>query len=309
MRPHCAQPLVVGTMKLEHRLVVPPHSGGTGSLVGSDDDFARHCAYWLARVTGGAQWVGGGPTFVRNPLIPGFEPTGVGANGPGLFRHPLFVERTAEKMRRIHEAGGYGSIQFVLQGGMPLAPSATLSGYSDHRVPHVLDASEVAWMIREYGESAAIAAETGADALELHANHDDLLQWFLSPLTNRRTDSYGGSFENRRRFLREVVEAMRAHVSRPITIGLRLCIDEMIEGGYGIDECQQLLNAFTADGTVDYFSLDVGGNWGRVSYIPPATYGDAEMGIAVWRSETGNPPSRRVRRSGPDTGYSRAGPR
>ncbi len=69
---------------------------------------------------------------------------------------------------------------------------------------------------------------------------------------------------------------MRAHINAPITIGLRLCLDEMIEGGYTISDCQELLAAFTADGTVDYFSLDVGGNWGRVSYIPPAIYGDAE---------------------------------
>jgi thioredoxin reductase len=159
---------------------------------------------------------------------------------------------------------------------MPIAPSATLSGYNDHRVPHALDGDEVAWLIREYGESASLAAEAGADALELHANHDDVLQWFLSPLTNRRVDGYGGSFENRRRFMREVVEAMRSTVNRPITLGLRLCLDEMIEGGYTIDECQRIIAAFSADGTIDYFSLDVGGNWGAVSYIPPGTYDEAE---------------------------------
>lgn len=263
-------------MALDHRLVIPPHSGGSGRLLESDEQFERHCAYWVERVRGGVQWVGGGPTFVRNPLIPGFEPTGVGSNGAGYFRHPLFVSRMGELQRQIHAAGGFGTVQFVLQGGMPIAPSATLSGYADHRVPHELDRDEVAWLIREYADSAALAAQAGADALELHANHDDVLQWFLSPLTNRRTDSYGGSFENRRRFVREVVEAMRKSVDRPITLGLRLCLDEMIEGGYTIEDCQQILAAFTADGTVDYFSMDVGGNWGPVSYIPPGTYEEAE---------------------------------
>jgi 2,4-dienoyl-CoA reductase-like NADH-dependent reductase (Old Yellow Enzyme family) len=266
----------VGTMALSHRLVVPPHSGGSGRLLETDEQFERHCAYWVERVRGGVKWVGGGPTFVRNPLVPGFEPTGVGSNGPGYFRHPKFVERMGEMQRRIHDAGGFGTVQFVLQGGMPIAPSATLSGYLDHRVPHALDADEVSWLVREYGESAALAAEAGADALELHANHDDVLQWFMSPLTNRRTDGYGGSFENRRRFVREVVEAMRASVGRPITLGLRLCLDEMIEGGYTIEGCQEIVSAFTGDGTLDYFSFDVGGNWGAVSYIPPGTYEEAE---------------------------------
>ena len=225
-------------MELDRRLVVSSHSGGGGSLLGSEALFERHCSYWVSRIAGGVRWVGGGPTFVRNPLIPGFEPTGVGANGPGLFREPNFVERLGRFMARLHAAGGFGSVQFVQQGGMPSAPSNTLSGYADHRVPHALDVDQVQWLVREYGESAALAAEGDADALELHANHDDVLQWFLSPLTNQRTDGYGGSFENRRRLLREVVESMREHVSRPITIGLRLCIDEMIDGGQTVDDCQ-----------------------------------------------------------------------
>jgi 2,4-dienoyl-CoA reductase-like NADH-dependent reductase (Old Yellow Enzyme family)/thioredoxin reductase len=274
--PLSFRPIRVGTMSLDHRLVVPPHSGGSGRLLESPEQFERHCAYWVSKVDGGMQWVGGGPTFVRNPLIPGFDPTGVGSNGPGLFRHPMFVERMGGLLDAIHDAGGFASVQMVLQGGMPVAPSSTLSGYNDHRVPHPLSLDEIAWLVREYGESAALAAEAGADAIELHANHDDLLQWFLSPLTNRRDDGHGGSFENRRRFLREVVEAIREHVARPITLGLRLCMDELIEGGYGVDVCQALVSAFTAEGTVDYFSLDMGSNWGTVSYIPPGFHDEGE---------------------------------
>jgi 2,4-dienoyl-CoA reductase-like NADH-dependent reductase (Old Yellow Enzyme family)/thioredoxin reductase len=282
-------PITVGTMQLSHRLVVPPHSGGSGRLVDDEAAFQRHCAYWVERVRGGAQWVGGGPTFVANHLIPGFEPTGVGAHGPGYFRHAVFVPRMRALMDQIHAAGGYGSVQFVQQGGMPGAPSATLSGYSDHRVPHVLDTDEIAWLVQEYGFGAARAAEAGADALELHANHDDIIQWFLSPLTNKRTDGYGGSFDNRRRFLREIVETMRTQADRPITIGLRLCLDEMIDGGYTISDCQRLLETFTADGTVDYFSLDVGGNWGKVSYIPPATYAEAEWAALCGEAKQATP--------------------
>ena len=269
-------PIRVGTMELDRRLVVSSHSGGGGSLLGAEELFERHCAYWTARIRGGAAWVGGGPTFVANPMIPGFEPTGVGANGPGLFRAANFVDRMGRFMQRIHDAGGFGTVQFVQQGGMPSAPSPTLSGYADHRVPHALDLAEIGWLVREYGESAALAAQGEADALELHANHDDVLQWFLSPLTNHRTDGYGGSARNRRRLLHEVVESMREHVDRPITIGLRLCLDDLIDGGRTLVDCQELVSEFTASGTVDYFSLDIGDNWGRVSYIQPGLYGEAE---------------------------------
>ncbi len=274
--PSVFRPLRVGTMDLDHRLVVPPHGGGAGALVGSEEMFEQHCRHWLAKIEGGVQWIGGGPTFVRNPLPAGFEPTGVGAHGPGLFRHPHFVARLGRFVELVHDAGGFLSTQMVLQGGMPIAPSAGLSGYHDHRIPHALDLDEVAWLVREYGESAALAAEAGVDAIELHANHDDVLQWFLSPLTNHRSDGYGGDFEGRRRLLREVVESIREHISRPITLGLRLCLDEMIEGGYGVDECQAVVAAFTAEGTVDYFSLDIGNNWGAPSYIPPGMYGEGE---------------------------------
>jgi len=281
-----ASPIRVGTMALDHRLVVPPHSGGAGSLLGAPEQFELMCAYWVSKVEGGMQWVGGGPQFVANPLIPGFEPTGVGAMGPGIFRHRNYGNRLSELTRRVHEAGGYLSAQMVLQGGMPSAPSATLSGFFDHRIPHVLSLEEVRWLVREYGESAAIAADSGVDAIELHANHDDLLQWFLSPLTNRRTDGYGGSPEGRRRFLREVVEAIRDHVGRPVTLGLRLCLDEMIDGGYALDELQRVMAAFTAEQTVDYFSLDIGNNWGRVTYIPVGSFAEGEWAALCGQART-----------------------
>ena len=269
-------PIRVGTMSLGHRLVIPPHSGGGGALLGTEEQFERMCRYWLARIDGGMQWAGGGPVFVRNPLIPGFEPSGIGANAEGFFTHPLFVERMGRYLDRVHGVGGFGTVQMVLQGGMPIAPSQTLSGHLDHAIPHRLDTDEIAWLVREYGKSAALAAEAGADAIELHSNHDDVLQWFLSPRTNRRDDGYGGGLEGRRRIVREVCEAIRRDVSRPITLGLRLCLDEMIEGGYGVEDCAGFVSAFTADGTVDYFSFDMGSNWGSPSYVPIGLHREGE---------------------------------
>ena len=272
--PHVFRPIQVGTFTLDHRLVVPPHGGGNGGLMDTDDGFEQHAALWVAKLAGGMRWLGGGPNFVRNPLPPGFEPTGVGSHGPGFFRDPRYPDRIGELAARVHAGGGLLSVQMVLQGGMPIAPSNTLSSYADHRIPHALDLDELQWLVREYGESAAIAIDAGVDAIEIHANHDDVVQWFLSPRTNRRDDGYGGSFEQRRRFLCEIVEAIRALAPRPITLGLRLCLDEMIAGGFGVDECTAVVAAFTAEATVDYFSLDVGNSWGDPSYIPIAWYDD-----------------------------------
>ncbi len=270
------QPITVGTLELTHRLVVPPHGGGNGNLMGSDEEFEQHCAHWLAKIRGGVQWIGGGPNFVRNPLPEGFEPTGVGAHGPGIFRDPRYPERLGAFSDRIHDANGLLSVQMVLQGGMPIGPSATYSGHSDHRIAHALDLDEVRWLVREYAESAAIALDAGADAIELHANHDDVIEWFLSPATNHRTDAYGGDFEARRRLLREIVGAVRSSTTRPFTFGLRLCLDQMLEGGFGVEHTQRLVETFTREGEIDYFSLDIGNNWNAPSYIPIGWHDDHE---------------------------------
>lgn len=273
---HVFSPIEVGTLSLDHRVVVPPNGAGGGNLLGSDADFEQHCAFWEARARGGVQWLGGGPNFVRNPMPLGFEPTGVGAHGPGIFRHPRYPVRLAEFARRMHDIGAYISVQMVQQGGMPNGPSPTFSGYADHRIAHALTLDEVRWLVRECGESAAIALEAGADAIEIHANHDDIVQWFLSPATNHRDDEYGGSPENRWRLLREILGTIRELAPGPFTLGARLNLDEFIDGGYHLDDTCRLVETLTADGTLDYVSLDVGGNWDAPSYIPIAWHEDAE---------------------------------
>ena len=85
------QPMQIGTMALHNRIMVPSHGARIGPLTGTEDQAAAFRAYYAGRARGGAAWVGGGNAFVRNPLPPGFEPTGVGASTEGTFRAPGFV--------------------------------------------------------------------------------------------------------------------------------------------------------------------------------------------------------------------------
>jgi 2,4-dienoyl-CoA reductase-like NADH-dependent reductase (Old Yellow Enzyme family)/thioredoxin reductase len=272
------EPISFGTISLKHRLVVPPHGGGTGSLVKDDAAYESYVAYWMQRIDDGFQWVGGGPGYVRSGLNTGFEVTGVGAAGgtTGLFRMPRYRERFSAFTEGVHAAGGFANVQLVLQGGMPLAPSSAFAGYNDHRATHVMSAEEIASQIEEYVESALIAIDCGADSIEIKGCHDDLVQWFLSPLTNRRTDGWGGSYENRRRFMREIVEGIRSRTPRPVTVGLRLAFEEQMEGGWELDECIRVAKSFEEEGTVDYISADMGHNWGAVSYVQPGMYAEGE---------------------------------
>ena len=135
--PHVFRPIQVGTLRLDHRLVVPPHGGGNGSLLGTAAEFEQHAALWLAKLAGGMRWLGGGPNFVRNPLPPGFEPTGVGAHGPGLLPRSALPG----PHRRAGRAGCTPAVvcsrsRWSCRAGCRSRPSATLSSYADHRIPH-----------------------------------------------------------------------------------------------------------------------------------------------------------------------------
>src|SRR3954449_9794777 len=84
--PHLFSPIRVGTMRLRNRVMMPPHASAIGNIYGTDDDARRNIAYFESRCAdGGASWVGSLSTHIANTLIPGFEPTGVGASTTGFF--------------------------------------------------------------------------------------------------------------------------------------------------------------------------------------------------------------------------------
>ncbi|AXK32455.1 FAD-binding protein [Streptomyces armeniacus] len=270
------QPIRVGAMELRNRIMLPPHGRLTGDPFGSERQARASTAYWRRRAESGAAWICGMNAFVGNTLIPGFEPTGLGATTRGVFRLPQFRERAAQYAEAIHSAGAYASAQLIVQGGMPHSPSGVLANHTNNQVPHVLTRDEIAWFTGEYAYSAAEAQAAGLDGVELHANHEDLLQLFLSPATNLRADEYGGDEARRLRLLLDVLRAIRREVGPGFTVGVRLNMDELFEGGYGLDGGLALAAALEAAGTVDYLHCVMGNNWGAPSYIQPHHYGVAQ---------------------------------
>jgi len=126
--------------------------------------------------------------------------------------------------------------------------------------------------VAEYAWSAEQIAASGLDGLELHGNNDDSLQWFMSPLTNRRSDRYGGSTEHRLTLLFETLTAIRQAVGPELVVGVRLCMDERITGGYGTTEALESVRLISGSGLVDYLHLNVGDNWGETTYIPSGDF-------------------------------------
>jgi diguanylate cyclase (GGDEF)-like protein len=120
-------------------------------------------------------------------------------------------------------------------GWQPVAPSAISPGEGEP-VPHALATDEIKMLLAKFSESVRRAERIGFDALELHAAHGYLLHEFLSPLSNRREDEYGGSLANRMRFPLEVVAAMRAVWPAHRPLGVRLSCTDWIEGGWNIEQ-------------------------------------------------------------------------
>jgi 2,4-dienoyl-CoA reductase-like NADH-dependent reductase (Old Yellow Enzyme family)/thioredoxin reductase len=254
-------------MQLRNRIMLPPHGRLVGDPFGSDAAAARHAAYWERRSRSGAAWICGLNVFIDNQVvIPGFEPSGLGATERGPARRPGFGARVRRYVDAVHAGGAVASAQLILQGGMPHSPSGLLANHADNQVPHVLDAREIAHLVAEYGHTAAELAATGLDGIELHANHEDLLQLFLSPATNHRDDAYGGSFEARLSLVAEILEVVRANAPA-CTVGLRLNADELFEGGYDLEGGIRIATALEARGLVDYVHCVVGNNWGDPSYV------------------------------------------
>jgi 2,4-dienoyl-CoA reductase-like NADH-dependent reductase (Old Yellow Enzyme family)/thioredoxin reductase len=279
--PHLFSPITVGTMKLRNRVMLPPHASAIGNIFGTDEDAARNIAYFEQRVRAGVAWVGSVSTHLRNTLIPGFEPTGVGAATTGFFRLPFFVERIQQLSDSMHALGATVSVQMVHQGGMPHGASHTMSAPVINLMPHVMDEDDIAAFVQEYAYSAGLSRDARADGVELHMNHDDIHEWFLSPLTNTREDRYGGPLENRARFGVKVLQAIRDAVGDSMTLGIRLNVREEVPGGYDVAGGVELAQYFESTGLIDYVHGVVGSPWGNPSYIQPTYYEPAQWSSLV----------------------------
>jgi len=138
-----------------------------------------------------------------------------------------------------------------------VAPSAVACPRSGG-VPHELSAREVRELVEMYIMCAVHCIEAGMDGVEIHGAQGHLIQQFVSPFSNRRTDDYGGSAEKRLRFPREIIEGVRRRLGHRAIVGYRLGVEEFTEGGLSIDQTLQIANSLTADGGLDYLSLSQG---------------------------------------------------
>lgn len=275
--PHLFAPLKIRDMALRNRIMAPPHGRIIADPQVSEREYAKYAAYWLTRARAGLGWMDGVNAFIDNGMLPqGLRLSGLGAVKRGTMRKPNFRDVFSRFADDMHAEGTAVTAQIIMQGAQPHSASGVLANYTNNQPTHVLTYDEIQRTIDEYAFTAAEAEAAGFDGVEMHANHEDVMQLFISPYTNRRTDAYGGDFDARLRFPMEAFAAMRAVTGPGFVIGMRFNMDEFFEGGYDLAEGIRIAQAFEASGHIDYIHCVIGNNWGAPSYVQPHVFGRAQ---------------------------------
>lgn len=181
---------------------------------------------------------------------------------PGLAKLVDSVHQyDAKIMLQLNHAGRHARASFI--GERPAAPSALYNPVTDE-TPRAFAEDEIEQLISAYAAAAGRAVEAGFDAVQIHSAHGYLASQFISPYTNRRTDRWGGSLENRMRFIREVFQQIRKTVGAEYPVTVKLNSEDFIEGGLTIEASTQIAGWLSRAG-ID--ALEISGGMIRESYI------------------------------------------
>ncbi len=239
-----------------------------------EDGFANdwHFVHLGSRAVGGAGLVIAEATAVeaRGRISP---------QDLGLWKDEQ-IEPLARIVRFIHSQGAVAGIQLAhagrkastarpWEGGKALkaseggwddvvAPSA-IPFAPDYRTPCEISREGISAVVRAFGEAARRALEAGYRVIEIHGAHGYLLNSFLSPLSNRRSDDYGGSFENRTRIVRQTIEAVRRNWPERLPLFFRISATDWAEGGWDIEQSIELARMLKGWG-VNLVDCSSGGN-------------------------------------------------
>ncbi len=265
---HIFSPFTVQRMTTKNRIVMTPM--GTNFGEHSGEMSFLHINYYEQRAKGGV-----GLLTVENASV--YSPQG--SNGTTQLRidRDEFIPRLFNLCERVHKHGACISIQLNHAGASAMSSrtgeqpvsASNIPSKEGGEIPRPLEKDEIYMIVKKYGEAAKRAQIAGFDAVEIHAGHSYLLSQFLSPLTNKRTDEFGGSAENRARFTRLVIDEVRKQVGPFFPIFVRISADEFLDGGNTLDDCIDYLQYFGDN--VDVYDVSAGLN-GSIQYQLDANY-------------------------------------
>jgi len=255
--PHIFEPFHCKSLDLKNRIVMMPMGTNYGEQTGEMSFL--HIHYYEMRAKGGTGLIIMENVSVDDPL---------GSNGTTQLRidKDNYIPRLFYFCESIHRQGAKVAIQINHAGasalstrtGMQPVSASDIPSKEGGEIPRPLEREEIYAIAKKYGDAARRAQIAGFDAVEVHCGHSYLLSQFLSPTTNRRTDEFGGSPENRACFPKLVLEEVRKAVGPNFPIIVRLSADEMVAGGNNLEQGIEEMKYFC--GEADIFDVSCGLN-------------------------------------------------
>ncbi len=245
-----SEPGRIGDLEIKNRLVMAPMISNLANPDGCTNE--NHIAYLAERAKGGTGLIITEYSYVNNLNARGSR------NQSGVY-NPDFIPKYRRLTERVHSHGSKIFMQLVHAGGKaflntnregPIAPTATdYVGYT----PREMTADDIEGVRDDFLKAAKFVKDAHFDGIELHGAHGYLIQEFLSPALNRRSDRYGGTFENRLRFPQEIVDSIKSEVG--ITTGIRLSLYEDDQDGYDADYGVKIAESLNG---IDYAHFSAG---------------------------------------------------
>ena len=249
---HIHRPITLGGLEVPNRVVRTAHATGMAAR-GIGDTLID---YHVARARGGV-----GLSIVEllpvHPSAASFMPT---YTAPGMKEGlGRLVEAVRPHGMRLFQQLWHGGHQArSLDGGPPWSASDVPSGSGVTPLP--MTQAMIDELVERFADAARLCEEVGYDGVDIHCAHGYLVHQFLSPNTNRRDDGYGGSLENRARFMCEVLSAVRASVSPGFVVGARFAPD-IIEGGLTPADAAAAARLAQDRGLIDYVNISMGSGY------------------------------------------------
>jgi 2,4-dienoyl-CoA reductase-like NADH-dependent reductase (Old Yellow Enzyme family)/thioredoxin reductase len=274
--PNLFQPGNIGSMQLKNRIIMP----AMGVPLADEHGRVTHnlITYYQARAKGGT-----------GLIISQFASVSSDAELPFTLNiyDDSYIDDWKKLTREIHRCGSKVCVQLMHTGMLFLFVGYVPEGITI-KVPSItpllkegmpydeISGQDIERYIEDFAEGARRVKEAGADAVELHASNGCLVSTFMSPVTNKRTDKYGGNTENRTRFARMIVERIRDRVGPNFPVIVRINVTDDIEGGISIDEVIQQAKILETAGT-DCLNISSGLEYWTSSTIPCYIFPDAPM--------------------------------
>ncbi len=249
-------PLRIGPIVVKNRIMFSAHL--TNYATQDSLPSEQHAAYYGARAAGGAGLIvteehSTHPTdWPYEKLIHGFHRAVI----PGYRKITEAVHRHGSViLAQINHNGAQASGMYTR---LPVWGPSPVFDPLFREVPKEVDHREIAEIVAGYALVASHCMEGGFDGIELQCSHSSIVRCFLSPATNHRTDEYGGSLAQRARLLLEIVAAVRAAIGPGKALGVRICGDELIDGGSTIDDAVEVARMVADQGQTDYINTSIG---------------------------------------------------